>query len=323
MVFSPVHMHIPDGFLSVWVAVVLWLVAIAGVGYALKRVEADLGERQIPVLGVLAATIFAGQMLNFPVTGGTSGHLVGAALATSVLGPWAALLVMTSVVGIQALVFQDGGLLVLGANIFNMGLVSVAVAYFASKTVSRLLPQAARAKPWAAPLSGFVAGWLSIFIAALACALELALSGVSPANIAVPAMGALHALIGIGEGLITAGALAFIATARRDLLQPGAAPAGNDRAVWVGGLACAVLLALLSPLASAHPDGLEWVAEQRGFLDLAQGPLYRLIPDYVLPGIGNEALATMLAGVVGVGLVLAATLAVAHARRRVAPGETP
>ncbi len=324
MLFSPAPMHIPDGFLSVLVSVVLWIFSIAGVGYALKRVNAELGERQVPVMGVLAAAIFAGQMLNFSVTGGTSGHLMGAALATIVLGPWAALLVMTSVVGIQAVVFQDGGLLALGANIFNMGLVGVAVSYFAYKTAQQLL-RAAQDKPWAAPLSGFFAGWLSLFIASLACALQLALSGVSPANVSVPAMGAIHALIGIGEGLITAGALAFIVAARRDLLQPAAMPAAmlaaSNRAVWVGGLAIAVLLAILSPLASAHPDGLEWVAEQRGFLELAQGPLYEIIPDYVLPGIANEALATMLAGVVGVGLVLGATLAVAYARRRAAPAE--
>jgi cobalt/nickel transport system permease protein len=321
MLLSPVPMHIPDGFLSVPVSIVFWVLSIVGVGYALKRVKDDLGERQVPVMGVLAAAIFAGQMLNFSVTGGTSGHLLGAALATIVLGPWAAVLVMTSVVGIQAVVFQDGGLLALGTNIFNMGIVGVAVSYFTYKTVHRLLQQVTKDKPWITPVSGFVAGWLSIFIAALTCALELALSGSSPANVAVPAMGGIHALIGIGEGLITAGALAFILAARRDLLQPAAAPVGDQRAVWVGGLVIAVLLSIVSPLASAHPDGLEWVAEQRGFLDLAQGPLYEIIPDYVLPGIGNEALATILAGVVGVGLVLAATLAVAYARRHAQPGE--
>jgi len=319
MLFSPVPMHIPDGFLSVLVSVVFWAFSIVGVGYALTRVGEDLGERQAPIMGVLAAAIFAGQMLNFSVTGGTSGHLLGAALATIVLGPWAAVLVMTSVVGIQALVFQDGGLLALGANIFNMAIVGVAVAYFAYSTVQRLLQRVAKDAAWIIPVNGFVAGWLSIFIASLACALQLALSGSSPANVAVPAMGGIHALIGIGEGLITAGSLVFILAARRDLLQPAAASAGSQRVVWVGGLVIAVLLTILSPLASAHPDGLEWVAEERGFIDLAQGPLYEIIPDYVLPGISNEALATILAGVVGVGLVLAATLVVAYARRRAQP----
>ena len=119
---SPSAMHIPDGFLSVQVSMLIWLVAIIVVGYALKRVGADLGERQVPLMGVLAAAIFAGQMLNFAVAGGTSGHLIGAAIATILLGPWAAMLVFTCVISIQALIFQDGGLLVLGANIVNMAI---------------------------------------------------------------------------------------------------------------------------------------------------------------------------------------------------------
>jgi cobalt/nickel transport system permease protein len=128
-------------------------------------------------------------------------------------------------------------------------------------------------------------------------------------------MGGIHALIGIGEGLITVGALAFLAASRRDLLTAGAAaPAG--RLVWVIGLAIALALAVASPLASTHPDGLEWVAEQRGFIDLAQAPVFEIIPDYVLPGVTNEALATILAGVVGVLLVFGVALGVAFTRRR-------
>src|SRR4030065_17514 len=124
-VAAPARMHIPHGFLSVLVSIVLWLAAIAVVGYALKRAGKELGERQVPMMGVLAACIFAGQMLNFTVAGGTSGHLMGAAIAPILLGPWAAVLVMTTVVSIQALIFQDGGLVVLGANLFNMAVVGV------------------------------------------------------------------------------------------------------------------------------------------------------------------------------------------------------
>ncbi len=129
MHYSPEPMHIPDGFLSILVSVVLWIISIIAIGYSLKRVSQDIGERQVPLMGVLAAAIFAGQMLNFTVAGGTSGHLMGAAIATILLGPWAAVLVMTSVVSIQALIFQDGGLLALGANIFNMAVVGVSVSY--------------------------------------------------------------------------------------------------------------------------------------------------------------------------------------------------
>lgn len=311
MLLAPQPMHIPDGFLSVAVALLLWALSVIVIGYALRRVSRDQGERLVPLMGVLAATIFAGQMLNFSVTGGTSGHLLGAALATILLGPWTAMVVMTTVVSIQALIFQDGGLLALGANLFNMAVIGVAVAYFAHVTVQKL----ARGKSWSIFVGGFVAAWLSIVVAALACALELALSGMSPASIVVPAMGGIHILIGLGEGLITVGALALVRAARPDLLQAKPAAMSGGGAVWVGGLLFALFLAVLSPLASAHPDGLEWVAEQHGFLGAAREPFYALIPDYIFPGISNEALATILAGILGALLVFGVALGVGYARR--------
>jgi cobalt/nickel transport system permease protein len=310
MMYSPQPMHIPDGFLSVLVSVVLWVISISAVGYALRRVGRDLGERQVPLMGVLAATIFAGQMLNFTVAGGTSGHLLGAAIATILLGPWAAVVVLTTVVSIQALIFQDGGLLALGANIFNMAVIGVSVSYFAYTSFKKLLGE----QRWALFLNGFITAWLSIFIASLAAALELSASGTSPANISVPAMGGIHALIGIGEGLITVGALTFLYAARRDLVQTSqAAPAG--KVVWAVGLGIALLLAIFSPFASTHPDGLEWVAKQKGFLDAAQGPLYKIIPNYIFPGITNEAMATILAGIIGTLIVFGVALGVAYMRR--------
>jgi cobalt/nickel transport system permease protein len=313
MIFATVQtMHIPDGFMSVGVSIILWILSVVAIAVSLRRVNADLDERKIPLMGVLAAAIFAGQMLNFAVTGGTSGHLMGAAIATILLGPWAATLVMTAVVGIQALIFQDGGILALGANIFNMGVIGVWVAFFTYRTVMRL----ARGQKWGVFAGGFLAGWASIFIASLAVALQLAISGTSPANLAIPAMGGIHALIGVGEGLITVGALAFLYAARRDLVIEGSQGVGGGKAVWIGGLVIAVALAVLAPLASANPDGLEWVAEQRGFLEQAQAPTYNIIPDYVLPGVSNEAVATILAGVVGLLLVLAVVLALAYSRRQ-------
>jgi len=312
MSYSPVQlMHIPDGFLSILVSVVFWAISVIVVAYALRRVGKDLGERQVPLMGVLAAAIFAGQMLNFSVTGGTSGHLLGAALATILLGPWAAVIVLTSVVSIQALIFQDGGLLALGANIFNMAVVGVSVSYFVYTSVQKL----ARGKSWGFFVSGAAAAWLSIVVASLAAALQLALSGTSPANISVPAMGGIHMIIGIGEGLITAGTLAFLYAARRDLFRMGEAVPKGGQAIWIGGLAIATLLAVLSPLASADPDGLEWVAEQKGFLEAARAPLYNIIPDYTFPGISNTALATIVAGILGMLLVFGVALGVAYLRR--------
>jgi cobalt/nickel transport system permease protein len=151
------------------------------------------------------------------VIGGTSGHLLGGALAAILLGPWAGMLVLTSVLVIQALLFQDGGLLALGANIFNMAVIGVLAGWVAYTVLRRLLGR----RPWAVFASGFLAGWLSVELAALAAAAELALSGTLAWQVVVPAMGGIHALIGIGEGLITVGVLAFLRVARPDLLTIG------------------------------------------------------------------------------------------------------
>lgn len=308
--FSPPRMHIPDGFLSVLVAVVLWIVAVVIVAIALQRVSKDLGERQVPLMGVLAAAIFAGQMLNFPVAGGTSGHLLGAALATILVGPYAAVLVMACVIGVQGLLFQDGGLLAMGANIFNMGIVGVVVTHFVYRTVRKVAGNT-RLGIFA---GGFLSAWIAVIIASLITALELALSGTTAANLAVPAMGGVHILIGLGEAFITVGALAFLYHTRPDLLKAGEAkPAG--KVVWIAGLAIALAIAIASPLASSFPDGLEWVAQQQGFLANAQSAPYRVIPDYVFPGIHNQALATIVAGIVGTLIVGGVAFAVAYTRR--------
>ena len=207
-------MHIPDGFVSTGTAAATWLASAGSVGYAVRRVNQELNERQIPLMGVTAAFIFAAQMMNFAVAGGTSGHLLGGALAAILLGPWAGMLVLTSVLAVQALLFQDGGLLALGANVFNMAVVGVLVGWVVYTALRRLLGD----RTWATMVSGFAAAWLSVFVASLVAAAELAISGTSPWVVALPAMGLVHALIGIGEGLITVGVLAFLQVARPDLL---------------------------------------------------------------------------------------------------------
>lgn len=311
ILLSPEPMHIPDGFLSVPVTIMLWVISIIVIAYALRRVNHELSERQVPLMGVLAAAIFAGQMLNFTVAGGTSGHLMGAALATIFLGPWAAILVMTTVVAVQALIFQDGGLFVLGANIFNMAIIGVMVANFIYVSILKVTG----GKRWGIFTGGFQAAWFSIVIAALGVALQLSISGTSPANITIPAMGLIHMLIGLGEGLITTGAIAVVLPTRPDLLRKSHGSSANDLLVLGFGLSLALTLAILSPLASIHPDGLEWVAEQQGFLDSAQSPAYTIIPDYILPGISNEVVATMAAGIVGVLIVFGIILSVGRSHR--------
>jgi cobalt/nickel transport system permease protein len=310
---SPAPLHIPDGFLSPAVSLICWLLAILGVGVALRHSSRALGERQVPLMGVLAAFIFAAQMLNFTVAGGTSGHLIGGALAAILLGPWAGILTMATVVSIQALLFQDGGLLVMGANVLDMGIISTLVGYGVYRGVMTL----ARGKRWGLLVGGFAGAWLSVVVAAVACAIQLAFSGWSPVGVVLPAMGVVHVLIGIGEGLITVGALTLVAASRSDLLEPSRKAGGGLRWAAVG-LALVLAVTLLAPLASPHPDGLERVAEDLGFIGAARDAPYQVIPEYVLPGISNEALATIAAGIVGTLIVAGAAYGLARLRR-VAP----
>lgn len=309
---SSPSLHIPDGFLSIVVSLVFWSLSLLALGAALRRTRKNLGERELPLLGVLAAAIFAGQMLNFSIPGGTSGHLMGAALAVILLGPWPAVVVMSAVVVVQGLLFQDGGLLAMGANIFNMAVVGVAVSNVVYTLMRNLLKRYRRGTAAA----GFAAAWASIVAAALATALQLALSGSSPANVAVPAMAAIHAVIGLGEGLITAGALAFLQAARKDILAEPAARAGDQKGLLWGGGALAVLLAVLSPLASGSPDGLEAFAERSGFGELAREASFKILPDYTLPGISDPVWTTILAALIGVGVVFALFAGLAKAARR-------
>ncbi|MEX0762209.1 MAG: energy-coupling factor ABC transporter permease [Dehalococcoidia bacterium] len=210
----PPPLHAPDGFFSIPVAVAAWLISAAVIFVAIRMTGRQLNERLVPAMGVFAAFIFAAQMFNFPIAGGTSGHLVGGALAAIVLGPWAAVLVVTSVVVIQALMFQDGGLVVMGVNILNMAVLSSFGGYLLYVAARRLIPN-----EWGILIPGAVAAWASVEIAAIAAAVQLSLSGTSPLSIALPAMAGVHVLIGIGEALITVGALAVILASRKDLLQ--------------------------------------------------------------------------------------------------------
>ena len=208
-------MHIPDGFLNIATVATTYAVSAGGIGNAVRLANKKLGEKQVPLMGVLAAFIFAAQMLNFPVAGGTSGHLIGAALAAILLGPWAAVLIMSCVLIAQSLIFQDGGLLALGANIFNMGIVASFGGYYIYRLVTSLLGDGRRGKL----VGGFAGAWGSVFAASIVCAIELAVSGASPIVVVLPAMGGFHVLIGIGEGLITGAVLSLVLATRADLLQ--------------------------------------------------------------------------------------------------------
>ncbi len=210
-------MHVPDGFLSAPVNAATAVVSLACCAVAVRQANRTLGERQVPLLGVTGAFIFAAQMLNFPIAGGTSGHFLGAVMAAILLGPLNACLVMAIVLSAQCLIFADGGLTALGSNIFNMGVIGGLVGYSIFTSLRAILPKTREGLMGAAA----VASWSSVVLASVACALELAISGTSPLRVALPAMALVHGLIGIGEAIITCVVLATVLGLRPDLVASG------------------------------------------------------------------------------------------------------
>lgn len=298
MLYSPVEpLHIPDGFLNILISAICWLVTIVVLGMAISRTNKSLGERQVPLMGVMAAFIFAAQMINFPVAGGTSGHLLGGALAAITLGPWAGMLAITAVVVVQGLLFQDGGLLVMGANILNMGLLTATVGYGLYRSVL------GRTQGTQLMVAG-LAAWLSVMAAAFATTLQLWLSGTTNLAVAVPAMMGVHALIGLGEALITVAALSFIMRTRPDLLGEKSASSQGGSGWILAGVLVTLAVVLLSPFASSDPDGLERVAIDMGFIQTAQQSPFEVIPDYTIPFLGESSMSTIAAGAAGVAVVL-------------------
>jgi cobalt/nickel transport system permease protein len=299
-------MHIPDGFVSVPVAAVTSLASAAALFVSFGRSQTAFGIRRAPLLGLTTAFIFAAQMINFPVAGGTSGHLCGGALAAIILGsPWAGMLCIATVLIIQAVLFADGGITALGANIFNLGVIGVWVAWVLTQTLQRLLGGSKARLPLAA---GIAAG-VSVVVAAIACAIQLALSGTAPANLVLPTMTGVHLLIGVGEGIITGGVLTYLATARPDLL-PGEEEKFRG---WLIPVVSILLVAgVLSLFASAWPDGLEKAAENLGFINLAE-EVRVIVPtplaDYEIEGLGQ--IGTSITGLVGATACFAVAFGIA------------
>jgi cobalt/nickel transport system permease protein len=207
-------MHIPDGFLSTEIWAGMWLISILTVGYAIQRTNKKLGDKHVPLMGVLAAFIFAAQMLNMPVAGGTSGHMLGGVLAAVFLGPLAASVIMATLFIVQAVFFQDGGITSLGANIFNMGLIGTIGCFYVYRGIKKTL------KGDMGRFTGVaLAAWLSVVLASAACAIELAASGTIPLEIGLPAMVSIHSIIGLIEAGITLAVVAFVLKTRPDLLN--------------------------------------------------------------------------------------------------------
>jgi cobalt/nickel transport system permease protein len=207
-------MHIPDGFLSGGINIATYAVSASVCGYSIKRCNKEFGDKHVPLLGVTAAFVFAAQMLNFPVAGGTSGHFLGAALAAILMGPYAACLIMSLVLIIQCLGFADGGLTALGSNIFNMGVIGGFGSYYIFIGLKKIFPDSKGGIMAAASLTS----WLSVVLASSFCAFELALSGTSPLRIVLPAMLSVHTIIAVGEAIITSTVISVVYVSRPDLV---------------------------------------------------------------------------------------------------------
>jgi cobalt/nickel transport system permease protein len=289
-------MHIPDGFLDAKTAVATAVLAGAGVAVALQQAQIHMPRRKVPLMGLTAAFIFAAQMLNFPVVAGTSGHLVGAVLATVLLGPAPAVLVMTAVLLVQSLLFADGGLLALGANVFNMALVAPLAGYGVYR-VMRLVARTETGRIFAVAF----ASWCSIVFAAMVCAGELAWSSTSSWSVVFPAMVDVHMAIGVGEAIISSLVVVAVAKARPEFLKRETSSVSRmSFMVWALVLIFGLVI-FISPFASEWPDGLERVASALGFDQQA-----------VARGFPSFGYATLWAGLTGTLAALALSLVLAR-----------
>jgi cobalt/nickel transport system permease protein len=321
-------MHIPDGFINGVTSLGAGVVAAGGLGSALRQGSRALQDRQIPLAGLVAAFVFALQMLNFPVAAGTSGHLLGGALAAVLLGPWMGIVVVSVVVIVQALLFADGGVSALGLNIINMALLTAIVGWGTFRLLMALLPKRTASVVGAA--AG--AGWLSVVVSSLGFVAAYALggSGQAPISTVLGAMAGVHSLIGIGEGLITGVIVAAVLGVRPDLvfgaqryelaksrrLTPGRTATAGFVAL---GLVVAVgLVVFVAPLADSNPDGLERVAEDQGFAATAEDSVTSDSPlaDYGVSGVSDERVGTIVAGITGTVLVFAVGVAILAVTRR-------
>ncbi|MFF6995656.1 energy-coupling factor ABC transporter permease [Streptomyces sp. NPDC008313] len=334
-------MHVPDGFINAPVSAVTGVVAAGAVAVSLKGARRELDERTAPLAGLVAAFIFAVQMLNFPVAAGTSGHLLGGALAAILVGPFTGVLCVSVVLLMQGILFADGGLTALGVNITDMAIVTTVVAYAVFRGLVKVLPRTRRS----VTVASFLAALLSVPAAAVAFTLLYAAGGTTDVSIGkvATAMVGVHVLIGIGEAVITALTVGAVIAVRPDLVYgargltqklrlrvggelvdvPGAAPvpaaARSHRTVWAAGLLTSLVLAgFVSFYASADPDGLEKVATDQGIDKKAEEHAAADSPlaDYGVEDVSDARISGGLAGAIGVGVTVVAGSSVFWVVRR-------
>ncbi len=317
------HMHIPDILIDPRVAIVTTVVGAAGLAYGLRRVERRHGERTTSLMGMMAAFVFAAQMVNFPVGPGVSGHLLGGVLSAVILGPWAGAVVIAAVLIVQCLVFQDGGVTALGANFVNMGLIGSIGGYAIYAPIRKALGSRKGVL-----IGSMIAAWFSVLLAAGAFSIELATGGGKHDFFRILSwMALVHAVIGVGEALITGLVVRFVLLTRPDLIYDETAqhadadldavspvPRGGPGwlATMLAGLGIALGVAVfVSPFAYDEPDGLEYVGEKLGFMPEESAPpiVNSPMPDYQaplpvsIPGLDGVKVATAAAGLLGTLIV--------------------
>ncbi|MFJ4435218.1 energy-coupling factor ABC transporter permease [Streptomyces sp. NPDC088923] len=328
-------MHVPDGFINAPVSAATGVLAAAAVAVSLRGARRELGaagaERTAPLAGLVAAFIFAVQMLNFPVAAGTSGHLLGGALAAILVGPYTGVLCVSVVLLMQGVLFADGGLTALGVNITDMAIVTTVVAYALFRGLVKVLPR----RRSSITAASFVAALISVPAAAVAFTLMYWIGGTTDISIGkvASAMIGVHVLIGIGEAVITALTVGAVIAVRPDLVHgargleaplklrvggelvdaapkaPAPAPvaARSTRKIWITGIVASVVLAgFVSFYASANPDGLEKVAHDKGIDKQEKDHASKDSPlaDYGVKDIANARISGGLAGVIGVGATI-------------------
>ncbi|CAL9484774.1 Cobalt transport protein CbiM [Streptomyces sp. enrichment culture] len=343
-------MHAPDGFIDAPVSAAAGLAAAGALAVSLRGARRELDERTAPLAGLVAAFVFAVQMLNFPVAAGTSGHLMGGALAAILVGPFTGILCVSVVLLMQAVLFADGGLTALGVNITTMAVTTTVVAYAFFRGLVTVLPRTRRS----VTAASFVAALASVPASAIVFTLLYAVGGTTDVSIGkvAGAMVGVHVLIGIGEAVITALTVGAVLAVRPDLVhgargvrqklklrvngelvdapdeEPAPVPAAarSPRKVWAAGLVTSLVLAgFVSFYASADPDGLEKVATDHGIAEKAEEHAAADSPlaDYGVEDVDDARLSGGLAGVIGVGVTVVACTGVFRAVRRRRAGEEP